>query len=164
MSLPAEIKLQTVLQEKDEIRKATDEISVILKRLGKGIPLETKLRMLQGDNKEYDRSYYTLDEESALAVRQKIHQVVKSLSIIAGFCDNRANQVAHDLTLVVSRIMMKSKINLVDGKLLELFCTIVNGLVVDFNKTPFSFSGEFKVAFDKLMASVKATYKKGKIN
>lgn len=163
MSLPPEIKFQTLLQKKDEIRRATDEISEILKKLGKGSPIEARLRRLQASGTEYDKSYYTLDEQSALTVRQKIHEIISSLSVITGFCDNRARNFLVDITLVVSRITTKSEITALEGLLLEQFCTVVNSLIVDFNKTPFSFSGEFKAGFDKFMASVKATYKKGQV-
>jgi hypothetical protein len=39
MSLSQEVKLQTILQKKEDIRRATDEISKIMKKLGKGAPL-----------------------------------------------------------------------------------------------------------------------------
>lgn len=47
MSLPLEVKLQTILQKKEEIREATDEISEIIKKLGKGSPYVAAKRGLQ---------------------------------------------------------------------------------------------------------------------
>lgn len=121
MSLPAEVQLQTILQKKDEIRRATDEVSEILKKLGKGSPEKAMLRRLEAGDKEYDRSYYYLDKQSSLALRQKIHGIISLLSIVAGFCDKRAHSFVYDLTNVVSNITTRSEITAIEGRLLEHF-------------------------------------------
>jgi len=151
MSLSPEVKLQTILQEKEKVRKATDEISDIIKKLGKGSPYRPP---------SDDDPYFRLDEQSALAVRQKIHQIISSLSVIAGFCDKSAQDHILRIESVARNITAKHEITCLEGFLLEKFCTVVNGIGIDFNKTPFSFYGEVQARFDKFVASVKASYKK----
>ena len=164
MSLSQEVKLQTILQKKEDIRRATDEISKIIKKLGKGSPYKVAIRVLQkfDDQEPKGDPYYKLDEQSSVAVREKLHEIVSSLSIIAGFCDKVAQDYALRISKVATEITAQNEITNLEGFVLESFCTMVNSIIVDYNRTPFSFSGEFKVGFDKFIASVKARYKKGK--
>ena len=162
MSLSSEVKLQTILLQKEEVRKATDEISRIIRKLGKGSPFEASLRRLRTKDKEIEDPYYKLDEQSSIAVREKLHKIVSSVSIIAGFCDKNTKDYVMRISKVAAEISAQSEITSLDGFVLESFCTLVNSIIVDYNKTPFSISGEFKVKFDKFMAGVKARYRKGK--
>jgi len=164
MSLPLEVKLQTILQKKEEIREATDEISEIIKKLGKGSPYVAAKRGLQKINhKETNEDlYYKLDEQSSVAVRQKLHRIVSSVSTIACLCDKKTQRYVMSISKIAAEITAKSEITNLEGFILESFCTMVNSIIVDYNKTPFSLSGEFKVGFDKFIAGVKARYKKGK--
>ena len=165
MSLSPEVKLQTILQNKKEIRRATDEISEIIKELGKGSPHKAALRFLKksGDKETKEDPYYKLDEQSSVAVRQKLHEIVSSASTIAGFCDKSTQSYVMRISKVAAEITAQNEITNLEGFVLESFCTMVNSIIVDYNKTPFSLSGEFKVSFDKFIASVKARYKKGRI-
>ena len=165
MSLPPEVKLQTILQKKEEIRRATDEISEIIKKLGKQSLYEAALDLLKksGDKETKESPYYKLDEQSSVAVRQKLHKIVSSVSTIASFCDKSTQSYVMRISKVAAEITAESEITNLEGFVLESFCTMVNSIIVDFNKTPFSLSGEFKVGFDKFIASVKARYKKGRI-
>ena len=168
MSLSSEVKLQTILQKKEEIRRATDEISEIIKRLGKGSPYEAAklaLSLLEksGDKETKEHPYYKLDEQSSVAVRQKLHQIVSAASTIASFCDKSTQNYVMRISKVAAEITAQDEITNLDGFVLETFCTMVNSIIVDYEKTPFSFSGEFRVGFDKFIASVKTIYKKGKL-
>jgi hypothetical protein len=167
VSLSSEAKFQTYLEEKESIRIATDEISSIIKKLGKGNLEEPTVRILRRITKaHYEKipvdPHDMLDEESSLAVRQKLHTIVKSLSTVASFCDRGARNYVLKVSKVASEITADTEITAVEGPLLEAFCTMVNSVSVDFDKTPYSFSGEFKVGFDKFIASVRARYKRGK--
>jgi hypothetical protein len=158
MSLPPEVKLQTILQGKEAIREATDEISEIIKKLGKGCTLQKMShKEIEGD------PYYKLDEQSSVTLRQKLHKIVSSVSTIACFCDRKTQSYVMSISKVAAEITAESEITSLEGFILESFCTMVNSIIVDYNKTPFSLSGEFKVGFDKFIASVKAKYKKGKM-
>lgn len=97
-----------------------------------------------------------------MVVREKLHEIVSSLSVIAGFCDKEARNYALRISKVAAGITAENEITNLEGFVLESFCTMVNSIIVDYNKTPFSFSDEFKVGFDKFIASVKARYKKGR--
>ena len=164
MSLSPEVKLQTFLQKKEEIRKATDEISEIIKKLGKGSPYKAALSFLgkSNDKETKEHPYYKLDEQSSVVVRQKLHKIVSCASTIAGFCDENTQNYVMRISKVAAEITAQHEITSLDGFILESFCTMVNSIDVNFNKTPFSLSGEFKLGFDKFIASVKARYKKGR--
>jgi hypothetical protein len=167
MSLSPEVKSQTYLKEKESIRIATDEISSIIKKLGKGNLEESAIRILKRINKAHYEKIPVgpqdmLDEDSSLAVRQKLHAIVKSLSTVASFCDQGARNYVLKVSKVASEITADTEITAVEAPILEAFCTMVNSVTVDFNKSPYSFSGEFKVGFDKFIAIVRAGYKKGK--
>ena len=125
----------------------------------KGNPIDIILKQIKSDGKEHEESYYALDEQSALAIRKKIRQLFSCLSIIAGFCDKNARSAVYDFNTYVSRHIDKPQITVLDGFLLEKFCTFANCIVVDFNKTPFSFTAEFRIGFDKFKASIRTTYK-----
>ena len=165
MSLSPEVKLQTILQTKEEIRRATDEISETIKKLGKGSPYKAALSFLEksGDKETKEHPYYKLDEQSSVAVRQKIHKIVSCASTIAGFCDKSTQNYVMRISKVAAEITSENEITNLEGFILESFCTMVNGIIVDYNKTPFSLSGEFKLGFDKFIASVKAKLKKGRM-
>jgi hypothetical protein len=164
MSLPPEVKLQTILQKKEDIIKTADEISEITKKLGKGSFHKATRRMLENiSNKETEDPYYRLDEQDSVVLRQKLHKMVSDISIIAGFCDKRTQNYIMQISKVAAEITAQNEITNLEGFILESFCTMVNSIIVDFNKTPFSLSAEFKVGFDKFMASVKTKYKKGKL-
>ena len=160
MSLSPEVRLQTYLQKKKEIRRATDEISQIIKKLGKGRPYKAAYSLLKSGNEE--EPYYKLDEQSSVAVRQKLHEIISSVSTIASFCDKKTQNYVMRISKVAAEITAKNEITSLEGFVLETFCTMVNSIIVDFNKTPFSLSGEFKVGFNKFIASLKARYKKGR--
>jgi len=142
---------------KEEIREATDEISEIIKKLGKGSPSKAAIRFL----KNLKDSYYTLDEQSSVVVRQKLHKIVSCVSTIACFCDRKTQNYVMTISRVAAEITAEPEITNLEGFILEEFCTMVNTIIVN-HTTPFSLSSEFKVGFDKFMASVKAIYKKGK--
>lgn len=164
MSLPPEVKLQTILQKKEEIREATDEISEIIKKLGKGSPYKAALDFLEksGDKEKEEHPHYKLDEQSSVTVRHKLHKIASSISTIAGFCDKKTQSYVMRVNKVAAEITAEPEITNLEGFILEEFCTMVNSIIVNYDRSPFSLSGEFKVALDKFMASVKARYKKGK--
>ncbi|MEM3594507.1 MAG: hypothetical protein QXS27_07240, partial [Candidatus Jordarchaeaceae archaeon] len=66
-----------------------------------------------------------------MLLRKKIHEIIESLSIIAGFCDRKAHNFVYELAQVIAIITMNPEITPVEGIILEQFCTVVNSLVVD---------------------------------
>ncbi len=163
MSIPQEVKLKIILEKKADIRKATDEISECIKKLGKGNFYDAQKyafdRISRGEN--VDDAYHKLDEQKAVMVRQKLHQIMEDVSTIAGFCDKSTRVYVMRISKVVSWITSLSEITNLEAFILESFCTNVNTIIVDYDKTPFSASTEFKVGFDKFFASIKRAYRKG---
>jgi hypothetical protein len=168
VSISPDVKLQTVLQLKENIRKATDEISQIISRLGKGDSIKATMRTLdridhsaRNKKDEEEDPYYKLAERSSVVVRQKLHKIVSDLSSIAAFCDGKTKSYTVQISRVAAEITAKPEITNLEGFILESFCTMVNGIIVDYDKTPFRFSAEFKAGFDKFIAGIKTTYQRG---
>jgi hypothetical protein len=165
MSLSSEAKLTVILEKKEDIRKATDEISEIIKQLGKGSSYLAAVHTLKkmSGQKIGEDPYYKLDEQNSVIVRQKLHKIVSDMSTIASFCDKKTQSYIMRISKVAAEIAAGSEITHLEGFILESFCTMVNSIIVDYNKMPFSLSAEFKLGFDKFIASVRGKYKKGKL-
>lgn len=169
MSISPEVKLQIISQLKENIRRATDEISQMISKLGKGSSIKAAMRTLERERKSLQRSslnddkdpYYRLDEQSSVVVRQKLHKIIADLSSIVAFCDGNTKSYAVKISKVAAEITAKPEITNLEGFILEAFCTMVNGIIVDYGRMPFRFSAEFKAGFDKFMGSFKTTYRRG---
>jgi signal transduction histidine kinase len=136
--------IETVIREKDRILKATTEILAIAKKI------------------EEEES---LNSQDRFTIKTKINEIVSSLSIIAGFCDKDAQNLVKEITRmsIFNILVSDTKIDVALKIYLECFCTIVNSLTVDFNKTPFRFEAEFEMKVKELSAKIKTAYEKGKI-
>ena len=97
-----------------------------------------------------------LDGDTAMQIRKNIHVIFENLSIIGGFCDGGSRDYIDRLSNIVGNIVMRSQITMLDVMLLELFFQKVNTIMVDWTKTPFKFSGEFKAKLREFEAKVKA--------
>ena len=75
--------------------------------------------------------------ERKLLLKQQLNQTVSELSIIAGFCGPKERKW---VSTVSDRISMLSPVlEWCLPSLIESYCIIISGLIIDFNKTPFSF-------------------------
>lgn len=77
MNNSKEKAIEIIIREKNSIRKATDEILKIVKKI---------------EEKE------ELDSQDRFTIRIKINEIISSLSIIAGFCDRNAQNLVRELT------------------------------------------------------------------
>ena len=99
-------------------------------------------------------------ERKSLYLRKQVNQVVSDLSIIGGFCGKREKELIELTNDLAQHILMaEDKIGFVE--LMQDWCIEVNGIIVDFTKTPFRFvGGEFKVSLRNLEAKIKAILKR----
>lgn len=65
-----------------------------------------------------------------------------------------------DLASIISKISSRSEITFLEGILLETFCIMINSLIVNFKKRPYSFSGQFKAGLKNFFADFKATFER----
>lgn len=143
MNNSKEKAIEIIIREKNSIKIATDEILKIVKKIEE-----------KGE----------LDSQDRFTIRTKINEIVSSLSIIVGFCDRNAQNLVRELAIVGLLNTVLTNIEKMDYILkrdLEIFCTVVNSLIVDFNKRPFKFEAEFEVKIRELIARIKTAYEKG---
>lgn len=120
--LSKEYVIQQVVAHKDRIRDVTDRLSDVLH--------EAKKRT--GKNLE-------LDDESSLAIRKTIHEMVSELSIIGGFCDDWTRQYIDQTANIIGGIA-STRVSYADALIIDWWAVRVNSLIVDFTKTPFRLS------------------------
>lgn len=129
--------IDTVIAHKDRIVKATNEI---IEKLS-----------------EFRKS--TSGEETYLYVKKRVNQIVSDLSIIGGFCRTRERGLVEIMNDMVQSIIMAE--GELFALLMEDWCIMVNGIIVDFTKTPFRFvGGEFKVNLRNLEGKIKTILKR----
>ena len=136
MALSDKQKIEIILRKKDEICKATDKISEILTKL----PIEFFGCFRYGE----------LTEPDSLLIRQELHKILSALSIIAGFLDKSSKAYVERVAPIVAIITSGEKISTMDRIGLEKFCTIVNSLIIDFNKRPWRFPKAFEIGLRDL--------------
>jgi len=129
--LSKEFIVQQVMNQKDKIRDATDRLSDVL--------YEARKRLSKN---------FELPEESSLAVRKIIHEILSELSIIGGFCDDWTKDYIDKTANIIAGIASQ-RIHYWDALVLELWAVKVNAIIVDFTKTPFRLS-ELKPIFSIL--------------
>jgi len=130
--------IDTIIAHKDNIRKATNEI------------IEKLSELKNSSNRSKD----------SLFIKTRVNQIISDLSIIAGFCgtDERNRIVA--MRRLITRIIALENFSMF-RLAIEEWCIMVNGIVIDFNKTPFRFvGGEFNVSLRNLQAKIKGTLKR----
>lgn len=136
MSISKDRMIEIVIAHKDRIREVTDHLSEIIYKAKSKMP----------------KNAWELDEESALAIRKAIHEIVEEIAIIGIFCDSWTRKYIAKVTPAVSEITA-SDISLLDVHTLELFGTMVNFIAPDFTKTPFRLS-QLKPAFEVLKTAL----------
>ena len=123
-----EYMINQIKAHKDIIRDATDRLSEMLYRV------------------RVSRS--KLNEKDSLSVRRILHEIVSELSMIGGYCDKwTRNYIDRTVSLIGKQAF--TGIDYVDAVLLDLWAMKVNGIIVDFTKTPFRLS-QLKPIFSML--------------
>ena len=147
LELPKEKMIEIVIDHKKNIVKTTNQISESLQKLRE--PTSKKM---------------SLDYETALFVKKSVHQVVSDLSIIGGFCGGTEKDYINRMAFMLGGLVATGYIDIVTAPIIELWCTMVNSIMIDFNKTPFRFvGGEFKLNLRKLETKIKAFLSREKI-
>jgi len=129
-SLSKEFIINQVKAHKDIIRDSTDRLSNILLKVRK-----------RGD--------FVLNERDSLAIRKILHEIVSELSMIGGYCDSWTKEYIDNTVNLIGRRTSLTKISYLDALMLEWWTMRINGIVVDFTKTPFRLS-EMKPIFSVL--------------
>lgn len=123
-----EYMIKQIKAHKDIIRDATDRLSEMLYRV-----------RVSGSK---------LNEKDSLSVRRILHEIVSELSMIGGYCDKwTRNYIDRTVSLIGKQAF--TGIDYVDAVLLDLWAMKVNGIIVDFTKTPFRLS-QLKPIFSML--------------
>jgi len=141
MVLSDEQKIKIILERKEETCKLSNEV------------LESLMKLTRPDGDKFELT----DDENLLA-RTKLNQIIKNMSIIAGFCDKESQSYVNRVAGIISkvgRLGTFGKINYIDKFVLDKFCTMANTLMIDFNKRPWKLA-EFEVGFlDQLKARIR---------
>lgn len=144
LALSKEKMIEIVIDRKERIVKTTNQISESLQRL-----------------RESTSEKEALEHKTTLFIKKSVDQVISNLSIIGGFCGrgerdyiSRMADMAGDIAVIPDYMSFLAPF-------IELWCTMVNSIIIDFNKTPFRFvGGEFKLNLSKLEAKMKAVLKR----
>lgn len=95
-----------------------------------------------------------LGDEQELSIKKLVNEIISELSTIAGFCGSRERDIVSSMARLISETTSQTESTTM---LLEEWCTIVNGISVDFNRTPFRFyTGELNTRWMRLEGKIKA--------
>ncbi|MCJ7631514.1 hypothetical protein MUP77_03815 [Candidatus Bathyarchaeota archaeon] len=132
MSLPKEEQVRIVITSKKRIADLTGKILDVMY--------------------DSDSENYQLINKQESAIKKSLYEIVSELSIISGFCSSNEREFVNSITRYIPEMtpsLQSTKL------LLEDWCTIVNGIAVDFNKTPFKFlNTELKGKWRSLEAKI----------
>lgn len=127
--LSKEYMINQVKSHKDIIRDATDRLSDLLYKARVSKELE-------------------LSEKDSLKARKILHEIISELSMIGGYCDKwTRNYIGETVRLIGAHTSVKLSYTTV--LTLDLWAMRINGLIIDFTKTPFRLS-ELKPIFSLL--------------
>lgn len=135
-------KIEIVITHKQRIVETTNQII-------------EKLRKLEStSSKEQYR-------ETSLFTAQKANQIISDLSIIGGFCGKAEKDYIRHLASVIDSPLTDPDYISAFLPIIEDWCTMVNSIIVDFEKTPFRFvGGEFQFSLRELKAKIKTVLKR----
>src|SRR4030066_1274681 len=121
--LSKEYIIQKVEEHKDIIQNATDRLSDILYKFRKEHPSE-----------------FDLNEETSVEVRKVLHEIISEVSKIGGFCDSWTRDYIDKTVRIVGDMTSHDKISKFETPILELWAMRINGIIIDYTKTPFRLS------------------------
>ena len=122
-----EFIIEKIAHEKEEIRKTTNEIHDILLT----IPSNEEIKQ---------------DSKELTEIRKKINQILKSLSIIAGFTDKHGK----GLIYLFEEYIRLGLRNFAYKWFIEDVCIEANSVITDFSGKDINFSAEFENAVLRL--------------
>ena len=108
-----------------------DKIAIIINHKNQIVQLTNRMLQMVDDS---DSS--CINEQKRL-LKQYLNQTISELTIIAGFCGSKERKWVSAITDTISRLSPILEWCL--PTLIDLYCTLINGIIIDFSKTPFSF-------------------------
>lgn len=127
------------------------QVSIVISHKKKIVKLTNKILRIIHEAEEKQK----LSREQKLLAKQCINEVVSELTTIASFCGSNERKWAARMTESIAGISV-----ILDwywGSLIEFWCTMVNSITLDFNKTPFKFfGGDFKVKWREFETRLRA--------
>ena len=135
MSLSKEKRIELVISHKKNIVNLTNRILEIIHD--------------STDDWKYN-------DAQKLELRKLMNETLSELSTIAGFCGRKERGWVSDMarSIIVHNVYLNRTMH----SLLELWCTMVNTITIDFNKSPFKFFGaDLKLKLKDMEAGIKGT-------
>ncbi|MEM2129057.1 MAG: hypothetical protein QXZ70_00510 [Candidatus Bathyarchaeia archaeon] len=101
-----------------------------------------------------------LDKETTRFVQQKVDSVIKELSIVGSFCGRGEKNYVYKVSDIIGRLTAPGYIDYYIAVAIRFWCTMVNSIMIDFNKTPFKFFGSFKIDLKNLETQVRTLFQR----
>lgn len=118
--LSKEYVINQIKSHKDIIRDATDRLSDLLYKFR----VSKSLR---------------LNEKDSLKVRKILHEIVSELSMIGGYCDKWTRNYINETVRLIGA-STSTRVTYAQAVILDLWAMRINGIIIDFSKTPFRLS------------------------
>ena len=135
MSTKNEKQVKLVLSHKAKILTSTNKILKIL------------------DNAQ---DAYRFTNKQQLAIKQLFNQITSEFSTIASFCSPKEQDRVNRIIEGIAKLNVHLDWEL--APLITYFCTIVNSITLDFNKTPMRFGREFNNKLGELETRFHAIF------
>ena len=134
MSLSIEKQINLVISHKKKVVELTNEILKIINEAGKK---------------------YKFDNNQKLLLKQLFNETVSEITTIASFCGSKERNWVNNVAVVIA--IQNINLTYSSRHLLELWCTMINSMSFNFNKTPFNFLGfDFKAKWHDLEISLRS--------
>ncbi|MCW4039416.1 MAG: hypothetical protein NWE83_01545 [Candidatus Bathyarchaeota archaeon] len=132
--------------------KNDKQIKLVLSHKAKILTSTNKLLKILDDAQES----YRFTKKQRLAIRQLLNHVVSELSTIVGFCDPKEQDRVNRIIEGIAKLNVHLNWEL--APLITYFCTIINSITLDFNKTPLRFGREFSSKLRELETRFQAIF------
>jgi hypothetical protein len=123
--------------------------------------LSHKTKILASTNKllkilDSAQESYRFTNKQRLAIKQLLNQIVSELSTIASFCIPKEQDCVNRVFEGIAKLNVHLNWEL--APLITYFCTVVNSITLDFNKTPMRFGREFSNKLGELETRFHAIF------
>jgi hypothetical protein len=123
--------------------------------------LSHKPKILTSTNKllkilDSTQESYRFTNKQRLAIKQLLNQIVSELSTIASFCSPKEQDRVNRIIEGIAELNVH--LNWEFAPLINYFCTIINSITLDFNKTPMRFGREFSSKLGELETRFHAIF------
>jgi hypothetical protein len=132
--------------------KNDKQIKLVLSHKAKILTSTNKLLKILDDAQES----YRFTKKQRLAIRQLLNHVVSELSTIVSFCDPKEQDRVNRIIEGIAKLNVHLNWEL--APLITYFCTIINSITLDFNKTPLRFGREFSSKLRELETRFQAIF------